>query len=156
MSVYYREAANAEEVAKLLRTRGRTIITAPPRCGKTTELIKYAEERYPNGRFAVVTPTRADHPYIMKLHWRISNGISFVDVVAKRLLGEKLEGEEVNEPTLLSADNLYIPPDQGLPIFADQWNLFPNSAHRAIMRRILFIAAVGTGESNGTEESENR
>jgi hypothetical protein len=108
--------------------------------------MRYAEERYPNGRFAVVTPTKADHANIIRLHWLISNEISYVDVVAKRLLGEKLEGEEVNKPKLLSAENLYIPSDQGLPIFCDDWNLFPNSAHRAIMKRILFIAAVGTGE----------
>ena len=144
MSVYYREAANAEEVAKLLRTRGRTIITAPSRCGKTTELIKYAEERYPNGRFAVFAKAE-DHPYIIKLHWRISNGISFVDVVAKRLLGEKVEGEfEVNPPALFTPEAaLYRTFNPSTPTLVDDWNVFTEAQKSAILKRRLFIAAVG-------------
>ena len=52
--IHHATADNAEDIAKLLRSRGRIVVTAPSRSGKTTELIRYAEERYPNGRFAIV------------------------------------------------------------------------------------------------------
>ena len=140
--IYYETAQNAEEIARLLRSRGRIVITAPPRSGKTTELLRYAEERYPNGRFAVVCGRKEDHKYILKLHWNIYNDISFVDVVAKRLLGEKLEGEDVNTPLVMTlVDGRNLPANQTIPIFCDEWNLLTEPVQRAIMRRKLFIAA---------------
>lgn len=150
MTVYHREAQNAEEIAKHLRARGRTIITAPARSGKTTELLRYAEERYPNGRFAVVVARGEERDRIIKMHWQVANGISFVDVVAKRLLGEELEGEGVNEPTVLFPPHIYFE-NQFQPIFVDDFNLLPSAAQRAILKRHLFIAAV-QGEDNAEEE----
>lgn len=150
MTTYRREAQNAEEIAKHLRSRGRTVITAPPRSGKTTELIRYAEERYPNGRFAVVCAREEDRKKIIQTHWNVFNGIGFVDVIAKRLLGEKLKGEEVNEPTILVPPNLYFR-DPFQPIFVDDFNLLPSAAQRAILKRQLFIAAV---TSQGEEDAE--
>lgn len=153
MSVYYREAQNAEEVAKLLRSRGRIVITGPARCGKTTELIRYAEERYPDGRFAVLCKNKEDYDRIIALHWQVANGYTFVDLIAKRLMGEKvLGGKAVNEPKLLSPpQNIYLP-NQFIPLFCDDWFSLPSSAHRAILRHKLFIAAVGTKGDNDAEE----
>jgi hypothetical protein len=141
--IYHAKADTAEEIAKLLRQRGRTIVTAPPRSGKTTELIRYAEERYPNGRFVVVAKEE-QHPYIVKLHWCLSNGISFVDVVAKRLLGQELEGEfDVNPPTLLTPETvMYRTWNASTPLLVDEWSSLPEAAHRAILKHRLFIASV--------------
>jgi hypothetical protein len=141
--IHYATAENAEDIARLLRSRGRIVVTAPPRSGKTTELIRYAEERYPNGRFAVVCARKEDHKYITRLHWNIWNGISFVDVVAKRLLGQELEGDEVIEPTLLTPEWLYIP-NPSIPVFCDDWGLIPEEAQRIIAKKRLFIAAVNS------------
>jgi hypothetical protein len=156
VTVYRREAENADQIAKLLRTRGRMIITAPPKSGKTTELLRYAESRYPNGRFAVVCARKEDRSRIIQTHWNVYNGISFVDVVTKRLLGEELDGDDVNEPTILVPPNLYFPNDF-IPVFADDWELLPKAAQKAILRRRLFIAAVTsrTEEEGNAEESQD-
>lgn len=152
MTVYHREAHNAEEIAKHLRARGRTIVTAPARSGKTTELLRYAEERYPNGRFAVFAQ-EDKHAYITKLHWCLSNGIGYVEVVAKRLLGEELEGEDINAPQLLTpVAALYRTFNPSTPTFVDGWQDFTEAQQRAILKRRLFIAAVATsqGEDNAS------
>lgn len=154
MSVHYRDAENAKEIAALLHNRGRTVITAPPRCGKTTELIRYAENRYPNGRFAVVAhPDK--HGYITKLHWLIYNELTQANLVASRLLGKELEGEEVRTPYLMTAESvMYRAFSKHTPIFVDEFQLLPENARRVIIKHKLFIAAVATkGESYGTEES---
>jgi hypothetical protein len=140
--IHYATAETAEEIARLLRSRGRIVVTAPPRSGKTTELLKYAEERYPNGRFAVVCARKEDHKYILKLHWRLYNGISFVDVVAKRLLGEELEGEDVNTPMILTPETVcYRVFNPSTPVFVDEWNSLDGSTQSSIIKRRLFIAA---------------
>lgn len=154
MTIYRREAETAEDIARLLRSRGRIVITAPPRSGKTTELIRYAEERYPNGRFAVVCAREEDRKRIIQAHWNIYNGISFVDVVVNRLLGKEVEGEDVNEPTVLVPPNLYFS-NQFIPVFADNFHVLPTAAQRSILKHKLFIAAIGTGESNASKEDQD-
>jgi hypothetical protein len=152
MSIHHRQAENAEEIASLLRNRGRIVITAPPRCGKTTELLRYAEERYPNGRFAVVAKAE-DHPYIIKLHWQIHNGLTFSDVVAKRLLGHKIEGEDVMTPQLLTPDAaLYRTFNPSTPTFVDGWSDLTEAQQKAILRRRLFIAATNSIRENFQNE----
>jgi thymidine kinase len=138
--VYYETAETAEDIARLLRSRGRIVVTAPPRSGKTTELLKYAEERYPNGRFAVIIAKEEDQKRIIKLHWRLYNGISHVEVVAKRLLGQELEGEDVMTPVVVTMKGIYVV-SPSCPIFVDEINLLPEPAQRAIFKRRLFIAA---------------
>ena len=138
--VYYETAETAEDIARLLRSRGRIVVTAPPRSGKTTELIRYAEERYPNGRFAVIIAKEEDQKRIIKLHWRLYNGISHVEVVAKRLLGQELEGEDVMTPVVVTMKGIYVV-SPSCPIFVDEINLLPEPAQRAIFKRRLFIAA---------------
>lgn len=142
MTIYRREAQNAEEIAKHLRSRGRTIVYAPPRSGKTTELLRYAEERYPNGRFAVVAKEES-HAYITRLHWCIYNGISVADAVAARLLGKELEGEDVNPPRFINPISVWSPTfGESTPFFVDRWNTLTQEQQREIIRRRLFIAAV--------------
>jgi thymidine kinase len=138
--IYYETAETAEDIARLLRSRGRIVVTAPPRSGKTTELLKYAEERYPNGRFAVIIAKEEDQKRIIKLHWRLYNGISHVEVVAKRLLGQELEGEDVMTPVVVTMKGIYVV-SPSCPIFVDEINLLPEPAQRAIFKRRLFIAA---------------
>ena len=144
--IHHATADNAEDIAKLLRSRGRIVVQAPARCGKTTELVRYAEERYPNGRFAIVAKEE-HHPYIIKLHWQISNGISYVDVVTKRLLGQELEGEDVNAPVLLTPESaMYRTWNASTPVFVDQWFSLSSECQRLILKHRLFIAGTGTGE----------
>lgn len=138
--IHYATAENAEDIARLLRSRGRIVVTAPPRSGKTTELLKYAEERYPNGRFAVIIAKEEDQKRIIKLHWRLYNGISHVEVVAKRLLGQELEGEEVMTPVVVTMKGIYVV-SPSCPIFVDEISLLPEPAQRVIFKRRLFIAA---------------
>jgi len=148
--IHHATAVDAKDIARLLRSSGRIIVTAPARSGKTTELIKYAEERYVNGRFAVVCPKAEDHKYIIRLHWQIWNELTFSDVVAKRLLGQPLEGEDVNPPLMLTPENLHLLMPS-TPVFVDSWNCLPESAHRAILKKDLFIAAV-QGELNAAKK----
>jgi hypothetical protein len=139
--IHHATADDAEEIARLLRSRGRIVITAPPKSGKTTELIKYAEERYPNGRFAVFCTDQDAGKYITRLHWRLYNGISQAEVVTARLLGQELEGEDVNAPHIITPDLPYLP-NQTIPVFVDEFNSLSESSRLAIMRRKLFIASV--------------
>jgi hypothetical protein len=140
--IHHATAENAEEIARLLRTRGRIIITAPARSGKTTELLRYAEERFPNGRFAVVAQ-KNHHDYIIELHWNIFNGISITELVAARLLGEELERKDVNDPILYDPEHLYFRHgNYSTPLFVDNWGLLSEEAQRIISKHKLFIAAV--------------
>lgn len=142
--IHHATADTAEEIARLLRSRGRIVVTGPSRCGKTTELIRYAEERYHNGRFAVVSQPE-QHAYIIRLHWSLYNGISFSEICAKRLLGEKLEGEDVLTPVLYDPNHLYFRHgNNSTPIFVDDWNLISEDARRIISKQQLFVGAVGT------------
>ena len=152
--IHHAQAETAEGIANLLRSRGRIIITAPPRSGKTTELIRYAEERFPNGRFAVVCANEDVGKYIIRLHWNIYNGISFANFCAKRLLGEKIKGEDVNEPTILTPNHNLYSGNPSIPFFADEWNLLPQDTQRAIVKRRLFIAATTSPRENTTHASE--
>lgn len=154
MTVYHREAQNAAEIAKHLRARGRTIITAPARCGKTTELLRYAEERYPNGRFAIVAQEDR-HAYITELHRRIHNGFTQANVVAARLLGEKLKYEDVNQPYFIHPISVWSPTfGVSTPVFVDRWDTLTLEQQREIIKRRLFIAATATskGEDNASKE----
>lgn len=155
MTVYYREAANAQEIAKHLRARGRTIITAPARCGKTTELLRYAEERYPNGRFAIVAQEDR-YAYITELHKRVYNGFNIADLVAARLLGEKLEYEGVPAPQFIHPISVWSPTyGQSTPVFVDRWNTLTQEQQREIIKRRLFIAAIAsTGEPNASSQED--
>jgi hypothetical protein len=155
--IHHATAETAEDIARLLRSRGRIIVTAPARSGKTTELLRYAESRYPNGRFAFVCSNPGKDSYVIKLHWCLYNELSFTDVVAKRLLGEDLEGEDINPPmilipNMLSPVNFDKMINPHTPIFCDDYHLLSAQAQSTICRRKLFIAATMTGESNGTEE----
>lgn len=152
MSISHREAKNAEEIAKFLRERGRTIISAPPRSGKTTELLRYAEEKYPNGRFVVVAHEDR-HAYITELHRRIYSGFSIADVVAARLMGDKLKYEEVNPPRLINPISVWSPTfGESTPFFVDRWNVLTEDAKKEIIKRRLFIAAVGSKGENDAEK----
>lgn len=157
MSVSYREGQNAEEIAKLLRTRGRIVVSGPARCGKTTELLRYAEERYPNGRFAVVAKSE-DHPYIIRLHWEIYNGLTRHQIIAKRLLGEEVEGEDVMTPLLFTPEYITVfrTFNPSTPTFCDCWNSFTEAQRSAIMKRRLFIAAVQTKGEDDAKEGQDR
>ncbi len=139
--IHHATAENAEEIARLLRSRGRIVITDPPKSGKTTELIRYAEERYPNGRFAVVAQEK-DHLFIIKLHWLIHNELTWADLVTKRLLGEKLEGEDVVEPMMFTPESVMVQTfNASTPTFVDDWHLLSEHARAIICKRRLFIAA---------------
>jgi hypothetical protein len=141
--IYHVEAENSCDVARLLRSCGRIVITAPPKSGRTTELLKYAEDRYPNGRFALVAP-KEDHTKLIHLHWRVANGITHVDVLTKKLLGQDITGDiDVNEPMLLSPEEALVRVfNASTPTFVDGWNALSEACHKAILKRRLFIAAI--------------
>ena len=99
--------------------------------------------RYPNGRFAVIIAKEEDQKRIIKLHWRLYNGISHVEVVAKRLLGQELEGEDVMTPVVVTMKGIYVV-SPSCPIFVDNWGLLSEQAQRIISKRRLFIAATSS------------
>ena len=135
-------AENAEQVARLLRTRGRLIITAPPRSGRTTELLKYAEERFPDGRFVVVAPEES-HAHIIHIHWREANGIGHVQEVAAALRGEKLQGESVNPPRLIYPEMVWSRVIANTtPVFVDGWNSLTEEVKKEILKHRFFVAAI--------------
>lgn len=157
----YATAETAQEIAQLLRGEGEKfiagkvadrllgkkessgiVITSPRRSGKTTELLKYAEEKNPNGDFCVVCRDIESQTRIIHQHWLLFNRIDQSDVVAKRLLGEPLGGVGVTPPLMLNPSNLHLLRGQGSPVYVDEWALLPEDAQRTILDSGLLIAAV--------------
>jgi hypothetical protein len=160
----YATANTAEDIARLLRSSQESrrdagwddeekstikaitpepiCITAPRQSGKTTELLKFAEEKYQNGQFAVVCLNHEIQSGIIRQHWLLFNKIGPSDVVAARLLGKPVSAEGVTAPLMLTPNNLHLLRGQGKPVFVDEWNLIPEDAQRDILDSGRLIAAV--------------
>lgn len=114
-------AETAQDIARLLRSAQEPItIVAPRRSGKTTELLKFAEEKNPNGQFAIVCHNYERQKIIIRRHWEIFNRVSQSDIVAKRLLGEPLGGVDVNPPLMISPGNFHLLRGHSKPIYVDE------------------------------------
>jgi hypothetical protein len=160
----YATANTAEDIARLLRSSQESrrdagwddeekstikaitpepiCITAPRQSGKTTELLKFAEEKYRGGHFVMVCRDQEAQKWIIHRHWLLFNRIDQSDIVAKRLLGEPLGGVGVTPPLMLNPSNLHLLRGQGKPVFVDEWNLIPEDAQRDILDSGRLIAAV--------------
>jgi len=140
----YAKAETAQDIARLLRSnQPMLIITAPRQSGKTTELLKYAEEKNPNGQFAVVCRDQETQKRIIRRHWEIFNRISQADIVAKKLMGEPLGGIDINPPLMLSPGTLHLLRGQGRPIYIDELGSMSNEDMLpAIVETGWFAAAV--------------
>jgi hypothetical protein len=126
-------AETREEIARQLRGDKGVVVRAPRGVGKTVELLKFAEEKYPNGQFAVICMNAVVQKDIIKTHWKIFNRISQADIVAKRLLGEPLGGVDINPPLVLTPDNLHLLRMSGRPLFIDEYRAVRDSASKEIM-----------------------
>jgi hypothetical protein len=160
----YATAKTAEEIARLLRSSQESrrdagwddeekltikaitpepiCITAPRQSGKTTELLKFAEEKNHGGHFVMVCRDQEAQKWIIHRHWLLFNRIDQSDVVAKRLLGEPLGGVGVTPPLMLNPSNLHLLRGQGSPVYVDEWALLPEDAQRTISDSGRLIAAV--------------
>jgi hypothetical protein len=117
----YVNAETAQDIARLLRSnQTELIITAPRRSGKTTELLKYAESKNPNGQFVVVCHNFERQKQIIRRHWELFNRISQADIVAKRLLGEPLGGINVNPPLMVCPGNWHLLHGHNKPIYIEE------------------------------------
>lgn len=126
----YDEKVRAAEVADRLlgikKTISGIIVTAPRQSGKTTELLRYAEEKYPNGQFAIVTLNDSVQQAILHRYWS--------------LLRPNVAGMP---PLALTPNNLNLYRRHGTrPIFCDEWDLYPEQARKTILETGQFVAAV--------------
>lgn len=164
----YANAETAQDIASLLRLKdseenlvakkvadrllGKTtikgegkgiIITAPRQSGKSTELLKYAEERNPFGNFAVVCLNQETQKYIVNLHWKLFNNIGPSDIVAARLLGKPVKGDAVSPPLMVSPSTIHLLRGRGLPIYVDELGAISNDRMMdSLLATGLFMAAV--------------
>lgn len=140
------QAIQAENVAaRLLGKKSPDtgmIITAPRQSGKTTELLKFAEEKNHGGHFVMVCRDQEAQKWIIHRHWLLFNRIDQSDVVAKRLLGEPLGGVGVTPPLMLNPSNIHLLRGQGSPVYVDEWNIIPEDVQRAILDTGRLTAAV--------------
>jgi hypothetical protein len=139
----YANAETGQDIARLLRSAKEPIqITAPRRCGKTTELLKFAEEKNPLGQFAIVCQNSERQRYIIGLHWKIFNRISQADIVTKRLLGEPMGGVDINPPLVVTSQNIYLLRGSCRPIYVDDWTEINSTAQADIVESRYFVAGV--------------
>jgi hypothetical protein len=124
----YDKIFRAKEVADRLlgkkKEKSATLVTAPRQSGKTTELLRFAEEQYPNGQFAVITLnkyTQSNACYI----YRDIRGYP-----------------EVNPPLMLIPDNFKLVQTQGKALFCDDFNLFSEKIRDEILAHRYLVAAV--------------
>lgn len=124
----FNERIMASEVADRLlgkkKTISGTVVTAPRRSGKTTELLRYAKEKYPYGQFAVVCISQKVQEEILRMYRLISGDIG------------------VTPPLILTPENLDRMRGQVKPILCDEWNLLPYETRDTILNSGLFVAAV--------------
>lgn len=137
-------AETAQDIARLLRSSQEpVVITAPRRIGKTTELLKFAEEKNPNGQFAVVCHNFERQKLIIRRHWEIFNRISQADIVAKRLLGEPLGGVDINPPLMVCAGSFKLLRGCDRPIYVDELGEISNEdTMKFVLETGRFVAAV--------------
>ncbi len=146
----YERAATDKDIARLLRSYSPIVVIADRGVGKTTELIKFAEEKNPNGKFAIVCFDNSLNDRIIKMHYNIFNRLSQTDIVAKRLLGEEIEGHDVSEPIILNDSHVCSSVffkqigEKHIPVFVDEWYSLSETARRSIAKMQLFIAAVSS------------
>lgn len=119
------------------------LIRAPRRSGKTTELLKYAEDKNPWGQFVVVCHNLARQQDIIRVHWEVFNKIDQVARVAARLLGEPITGQDVNPPLLVSPGNFHLLHGHNKPIYVDELGEISNmDTMKMVLGTGRFIAAV--------------
>jgi hypothetical protein len=162
----YATASTAEDIARLLRSSQESrrdagwddeekefikaitpepiCIAAPRQSGKTTELLKFAEERNSHGAYTIICLSDEIQKQIIRMHWMIFNRISVADICAKRLLGEPLGAINVMPPLMLTPTNLHLlrGSNNGRQIFVDEWNALAEDAQRTILDSGRLVAAV--------------
>ena len=121
-------AQQAERVANRLRgikesTTG-IVVVAPRQSGKTTELLRFAEEQYPNGQFAVICLNK----YVL----------SSICHLYRDLRGDP----NVSPPLMLFPDNLRLVGNESKPLFCDEFSLFTEEQQEYITGYRRFSAAV--------------
>lgn len=118
----------AKEVADRLlgkkKEKSATLVTAPRQSGKTTELLRFAEEQYPNGQFAVVC-----------LNQHIIHSICSI---YRELRGD----QSVSPPLMLLPHNLKLVGNERRPLFCDELGLFTEEQQECITKYPHFMAAV--------------
>ena len=122
--VYYETAKTSEDIQRILHTKARVVITAPRQIGKTDSLLKYAENKNPDGQFCVVSPNAEIQRKIIHSHWMLRKPL------------------EVNPPLMLTPDNLELLRGHHKPVYVDEYNSLPEDAQKAILDSGLFVAAV--------------
>jgi len=100
------------------------LVVAPRQSGKTTELLRFAEELYPNGQFAVICLNR----YV----------ISSVCHIYRDLRNDS----NVSPPLMLLPDSLKLVGNESKPLFCDELHLFSEKMQNDIVGYRKFVAAV--------------
>lgn len=115
------------------------VITAPRQSGKTTELLRYAEEKYPISQFAVVCINQESQQQIIHQHWMLFNPSQRLDRNTTKLLGDVVH---VNPPLIITPDNISILLGRRFPVFVDEWNLLDDITQEDIIDSGRFVATV--------------
>lgn len=124
----YDRILRAKEVAdRLLGNKKDTsgiIVTAPRQSGKTTELLRYAEEKNPNGQFAFVC-----------LNQHIIHSVCSI-------YRELRANPSASPPLMLLPSNLKLVGNETKPLFCDELGLFTEQMQADILGYRNFVAAV--------------
>jgi hypothetical protein len=125
---------------KLLGKKSDTgiIITAPRRSGKTMQLLRFAEDKYTGGRYAIVSINHEVQRSIIRMHWELHQASNLL----KKLTGKEAEGIDVNPPLMLTPDTIHLHRGSAKPIFVDEWNSLQEETQQAILKTGYFVAAV--------------
>ena len=138
--VYYESADNSDAIRRFLHSQGRVVVTAPRQSGKTTELLLFAEGKYPLGQFIVVCLNQQMQESIILKHREIFQAGN----MAKRLNGQKIDSLEVNPPLILTSGNIKFMRGQGKSLFVDEFNLLSEGVQKEILDSGLFEADVSS------------
>lgn len=138
------KASTAQDIARILRSAQEPItIVAPRGVGKTTELLKFAEEKNPFGQFVIVCHNFERQKQIIRRHWEIFNRIDQADIVAKRLLRQPLGGIDVNSPLMISPGMFHLLRGHSKPIYVDELcEISKRGYHEYVLDTGRFVAAV--------------
>lgn len=118
----------AKEVADRLlgkkKEKSAILVTSPRQSGKTIELLRFAEEKYPNGQYAIVSPNQRMQEQILTTRYLL------------------LEWKESIIPLMLTPDNIMSMRGQVKPILCDEWSMLPEKTQDIVIQSGLFVAAV--------------
>lgn len=137
--VCYETAQTSEDIRRLLVKTARVVVSAPRQSGKTTELLRFAEDHHLNSQYCVVSMSYEVQRGIIARHRELFIAKNIAD---RMLTGKPVESVDVNPPLMLTPDALHLNKGRNLPMFVDEFYALAEDIQKAILDSGLFVAAV--------------